>query len=384
MATTVRNPSAALIEQLFRTPYEFDFFQAVRILQLQAASTVDNPDTQPHADLQSTPQPIGHDGPPGRETVRFAALQSHAFSAAEIAQVRPAASSGEAAPHTPPEMTVSFMGLTGPSGVLPDHYTSLMIERMRQRDTALRDFFDTFNHRTISLFYRAWEKYRAAFLYERSARSAAGRGTDHVTQALYSLVGFGTPGLRGRLETDDEAFVFYGGQMGPRVPTAIGLQQVLSGYLSQPVEVQQFQGQWLYLDMADRSATPGRAAPDGQNMQLGRDAVVGERVWSVESKLRIRIGPVDYTSFRGLLPSSPAFVALSQLIRTYIGSEYDFDVQVILDKRQVPQTALTDTSDARLGWNTWMFIKDYPQHADQPLFEHDGNPCSPIPAGSTA
>ncbi|MEO1995959.1 MAG: type VI secretion system baseplate subunit TssG, partial [Planctomycetaceae bacterium] len=226
-------------------------------------------------------------------------------------------------------------------------------------------------------------KYRAAFLYERSARSPGGRGTDDVTQALYSLVGFGTQGLRGRLQTDDEAFVFYGGQMSPRVPTAIGLQQVLSGYLSQSVEVQQFQGQWLYLDMADRSATAGRDFPDGQNMQLGLDAVVGERVWSVESKLRIRIGPVDYSAFRRYLPSSPTFVALSQLIRTYIGPEYDFDLQVILDRRQVPHTELTEASDARLGWNTWTFSADYPQDADQPLFEHDGNPCPPTHAGNT-
>ena len=380
MATTVRNPSAALIEQLHRNPYDFDFFQAVRILEKQAALAAEGADAASGRSVQS----VGHDGPPDQESVRFSALQSHAFPASEITSVVQADPEDKSEGAAPPEMTVAFMGLTGPSGVLPDHYTSLIIERMRQQDTALRDFFDTFNHRTISLFYRAWEKYRAAFRYERSARSATGRdNTDDVTQALYSLVGFGTAGIRNRLHTDDEAFVFYGGQLAPRVPSAIGLQQVLGGYLDQAVDVQQFQGQWLYLDVADRSATPEPGQPDGQNMQLGRDAVVGERVWSIESKVRIRIGPVDYASFRSLLPSSPAFIALCQLIRTYLGPEYDFDVQVILDKRQVPQVALTDTSEARLGWNTWVFTADYPHHADQPLFEHDGNPCASTPATNT-
>ncbi len=69
-------------------------------------------------------------------------------------------------------MAVACLGLFGPSGSLPDHYTSLVIQRLRQHDFALRDFLDLFNHRTISLFYRAWEKYRFTIAYERPHRAA--------------------------------------------------------------------------------------------------------------------------------------------------------------------------------------------------------------------
>ena len=96
-------------------------------------------------------------------------------------------------------MVVSFLGLTGPSGVLPRHYTELMLNRIRDKDYSLRDFLDLFNHRLISLFYRAWEKSRLPLGYERSRFDDPDREPDLATWALYCLVGLGTEGLRGRL-----------------------------------------------------------------------------------------------------------------------------------------------------------------------------------------
>ncbi len=46
------------------------------------------------------------------------------------------------------------------AGVLPHHYTELVIRRLQLRDTSLRDFLDVFHHRALSFFYRAWKKYR--------------------------------------------------------------------------------------------------------------------------------------------------------------------------------------------------------------------------------
>ena len=135
-------------------------------------------------------------------------------------------------PDAAPEMEVNFLGLVGPSGVLPQHYNELVIQRLRQyKDSALRDFLDLFHHRTISLFYRAWEKYRFPVVYERTARSGRPmtREREHLdfTWYLHCLVGQGTPGLRGRLDVDDEAFLYYSGHF--RTPATFGSRPDGSG-----------------------------------------------------------------------------------------------------------------------------------------------------------
>src|SRR6202040_296448 len=101
-------------------------------------------------------------------------------------------------PDAPPLMTVTFMGLTGPSGILPRHYTEMLIRLDRESRTAeryiLRNWLDLFNHRLVSLFYRAWEKYRFPISYERSQLDDPLKVPDLATQGVYSLVGLGTTG----------------------------------------------------------------------------------------------------------------------------------------------------------------------------------------------
>ena len=92
--------------------------------------------------------PVGQFAHPEREVARFGAHPSLAFPASQIQEA-------EFPQDAPSKVTVNFMGLTGPEGVLPNPYTSLIIERLRDSDHSLRDFLDLFNHRMISLFYNS-------------------------------------------------------------------------------------------------------------------------------------------------------------------------------------------------------------------------------------
>src|SRR6185436_577784 len=96
---------------------------------------------------------VGHLGKPGDEAVRFGCNPSLAFPPGDIEELEKRADG-------PWRMTVNFMGLVGHMGVLPHHYSRTVLGRERARDHALLDFLDVFHHRLISLFYRAWERYR--------------------------------------------------------------------------------------------------------------------------------------------------------------------------------------------------------------------------------
>jgi type VI secretion system protein ImpH len=351
-----------LSERLLREPHRFDFFQAVRLLEWIARERA-------RPDGQRPGAPVGQDAAPEREVVRFRALPSLGFPASPVAQVRqPAAEDGAAWP-PPAEMVVSFLGLTGPSGALPQHYTTLLLRRIRERDYALRDFLDLFNHRLVSLFHRAWEKYRLPFAYERHKLGPAGEEADLATWGLYCLAGLGTAGLRGRLEVPDEAFLFYAGHFAHCPRSAAALEGILEDYFELPVRVQPLQGQWLALGAEERSRVPGPGCPKGRNNRLGADLVVGQRVWDVQSKFRVRVGPLGYDEFRRLMPSGDRLVPLHQLTRTYVGPDLDFDVQPVLRAAEVPWCRLRTTGErSRLGWNTWARSRGMGRDVDDAVF----------------
>jgi type VI secretion system protein ImpH len=359
----------SLIERLFEEGYAFDFFQAVRLLE--------------KADPER--RPVGRGGPARAEVVRFRAHLSLNFPPSAIYEVqRPTRELPV------PVMTVTFMGLTGPSGVMPRHYTELLLRLDRDvkgpERWALRDWLDLFNHRLVSLFYRAWEKYRFYIPYERGEYIRA--DPDPFTHALFSAIGLGMRPLRNRLavstatevdgqrrermlaKLDDFSLLYYGGFLAHRPRCAVILEALLRDYYQMPVEVRQFQGQWLRLDEANQSRLG-----DGGNNQAGVNLVAGDRVWDVQNKIRIRMGPLRYTQFNQFLPDrSPvpqrkAFFLLAHLVRLYVGPELDFDVQLVLLAREVPGCRLGAGGGAQLGWNTWCLSRVRRQDAEDAVFE---------------
>ena len=105
------------------------------------------------------------------------------------------------------------------------------------------------------------------------------------------------------------------------------------------------------------AARPGsKTRLGGTNCGLGTAAVAGERVWDVQGKFRLRVGPLTYAQFLDYLPDRrPAagrksFFLLSQVAKLYAGPEFDLDVQLVLRADAVPKCELTADETAGRGW----------------------------------
>ena len=310
-------------EKLRREPFFFDFFQAVRLLERFLPERTS----------------VGQFAHPNTEVARFTVHPSLAFPASQI-QAMDYPEDG------PTNMMVNFMGLTGPQGVLPNPYTSLIIERLRASDSSPRDFLDIFNHRIISLFYRAWRKYRFDVAYEQGER-------DLFSRHLLSLLGLGSEGLRDRQAVSDDSLIYYAGLLAQRPRSAQALQQILADYFDVPVEIEQFAGAWYRLDPETQCRLSEGSSESGE---LGFGAVVGDEVWNQQSKVRVVLGPLTLERYVDFLPDGQSWEPLRAWVQFFSNDEWDFEVKLILEREQVPACTLgaEGASGPQLGWVSWV------------------------------
>ncbi|WP_321470262.1 type VI secretion system baseplate subunit TssG [uncultured Paludibaculum sp.] len=342
MATTDRPTGTDLVptrlsELLDQKPYRFQFFQAMRLLER----------------FTDERTPVGGYGAPSSEVVRLGVNPSTQFPASEIQALQATETGGR-------RMTVNFFGLTGPVGVLPTSYTELLIDRLRSKDTTLRDFLDLFHHRILSLFYLAWRKNRAPVMFERADK-------DQFSGRLMSLVGLGTRGMRNRQEIPDAAFLFYAGLLMMQTRPAAALESILRDYFGARVEVGQFVGGWYPVARGAQC----KLGEEGYSSRLGRGAVVGDEIWDRQSRIRVKIGPLSRTHYDDFLPGGDSYRRLRSWIVLFAGLECDVEVQLVLRREQAPPCGLSGEggTGVRLGWTTWVNNKPMERHPDDAVFE---------------
>jgi type VI secretion system protein ImpH len=335
----VKEPLIPVDERLFEHPYEYDFFQAVRLL---------------HLILNDRPG-IGRIAKPNEEPVRFKARQSLEFPASSIHSL--------SAAEDPPGMTVAFLGLTGVQGALPHHYTEHILARAQAKDFAMAEFFDLFNHRLLSLFYRAWEKHRFPVRFQLAA---AKKEIDEFSQYLFDWIGIGTDGLRGRMAVRDQALLRYAGLLGQKPASAVSLAAILHDYFGVPVEIEEFIGAWYRLSDEDQCDLASRDL----NNSLGEGAIAGDAVWDPHARFRVRLGPLKLVEFLEFLPDGKAVRELRDLVRFYVGPVLQFDLQLVLKADDVPWSRIGDESPAgpRLGWCGWLKTGEFSLDAGDAVF----------------
>ncbi len=307
---------------LFEEGHRFDFYQAVRLLEMLHPDTI----------------PVGEGSEPEKEAVRFKSRVALAFPATDVSELIPLSRSGG-----PAEMTVNFMGLAGCTGPLPMPYTELILERVWNKDATLRDFLDIFNHRLVSLLYRVRKAHRLGFAITSPDKS-------NFATYLFCLIGLGTKGLLGRMRVKDRSLLFYATFLTQQPHSMIALERLLSHYFKATIKGVPLCGQWRHLE-EDQITYIGSS---GQNRMLGHSAVLGTRIWDQQGKFQIRVGPLALREFLDFLPIGTGFIPLCELIRFYVGDELEFEIRLHLKDEEIPESRLGVPGGPRLGWTSWL------------------------------
>ncbi|MFB9934705.1 type VI secretion system baseplate subunit TssG [Photobacterium aphoticum] len=297
------------ITQLTKTLDHDDFYRAVYSLQRAMLDKHDECE-------------VGTDTLPANERIRFKAAQNLGFPGAAIEGVKEVEGI-----HGQPrlDISVNFMGLTGPSGVLPRHYTELVMQRGRIKDTAMREFFDLFNHRLIALRYRAWEKYQYPLQHERYLR---GRPSN-IDTVLQSLTGARQP-----------LDVYLGGLFANPVRNTQSLRQALECLSGCKVKVEEFVGRWISLAPEQQSYLGSRLQPEGQHAQLGVSCMLGERAWDITSALSIDIEVDDRDTATGLMSRGELLSILQSVVGNYVPPAMKIDWYVLTTYQNLPVASL--------------------------------------------
>lgn len=310
MGTAVRSTPPTLVTNLLAQAYEFEFPQAVRLL---------------HA-LSDKKVLVGSRDDPKQDPLKFRSYVSFGVSSAEVHKL-------EMLPT--PELTVTFTGIAGIQGPLPDMFTEILVERIKVKDFGLRDFLDIFNHRLTTYWYKLYCKLYPGLLDASLEQTETG-------QSLMDLGGV-------RYHSEGKKMVPFGTLFWQRSGSAKGLEEAISGYFNIPCQIKPFEGAWNRIEDNERTKLGSKF------YCLGHDAVLGKQSYDQGAGFKIILGPIDYKRFRDFLPSDEkesGFAQLRSLVAAYFDAPPRYKIELILKQDEVPKAALG--AGFALQRNAWL------------------------------
>ncbi|MFH1749180.1 MAG: type VI secretion system baseplate subunit TssG [Planctomycetota bacterium] len=333
MATSAWTADHPLVRWILRSPYAFDFFQLLNLVERACPDAV----------------PLGCQNA-RRETVRLRPALSLSFPASDLHNADWQDDSADGVDRL--RITTTFLGLYGSDSPLATHFTEALLSETEE-DERVRAFLDLFHHRLLSLLYRVWKKYRYYITFSPE-------GDDQISQMIRGFLGIGTARTAEGLKVSPVRLFRYVGLLSQRPRSAAGLAGVLSDYFQNvPFEIKQCIGRWLPIQESDRNRF-------GQfNCTLGEDFLLGESIFDRSGKFRISLGPVGFDHYVRFLPPGDEAAELRDVAKFYCSDPLEFDLEVILRGDEVPETPVgAEGMLGRLAWTSW--LKSQPME-DQPI-----------------
>lgn len=320
MATLTRRSDSTVANLLFTQPYEFEYYQSIRIL----------------AALRPEAQPFGESEHPKDDPVQIQSRISYAAPASDIFSLYP-----NRLYDRPPLMTINFLGIAGIQGPLPQPYTDLIVERLRHKDTAFRDFLDIFNHRYASFWYRLQKKHTPGLEMVPPERTSVGK-------AILDLAGLVNIDIQKSLGVHTRSILHFTPLFWQRQRNAAGLQKLLRGYFKINMHLEEFKGAWCAAPQEDWS----RIGKSGQHQRLGVSTLLGRRSWNQASGVSLQLTELTWQQYLTHLPGGQGHAELLSLARFYCGLVHTLQLWGSIRHQDIPASVLT--GNFKLGQTTWL------------------------------
>ena len=323
------------LQRLRQAPWKFGFTAVLR--RFSAAYP-----RQPRIGLAALPQ---------QEPFRLGQVAALTFAPREIGEVVLAGEGASLSPGaTPPRhgnnpawpvLRLYGLGLLGPNGPLPLHYTELVRERTENfNDHTLADFLDVFHHRYLTHMYRAW------------AQSQAAAGLDRADDETFSRY---VARLTGHdpLEIQDSVLPAHARlaastHLSREARNPDGLAQTVAHFFAVPVQLQEHVMHWIRIDDDDQS----HLAKPRLSSVLGVGAIVGELVPDRQNKFRLVIGPLQLRQYQRFTPQGEDLPKLVEWVRGFVGHEFAWELELRVRRDSAPPARLGEKQ--KLGWSTWL------------------------------
>ncbi len=296
MASDTRQPLSSVAQHFYSQTYDFDFQQAMRLLERRVGLRTD----------QLLQVPFAYQ------------LRSRVFLSAPPSDVYGYDESHPRALWNTPVLEVNLLGLAGMTGPLPMPYTHLLLDRKKVHDHAMDDFLQIFNHRLLSI-------YRVIYAHMTPAAQDVQPEHTEIGKVLSAL---------GGLTFSRHPWLSHAGSLWAKFRSTYQVQQILESYFEVPLKIFSHEGAFKEIPLQERTFL-------GQQYNvLGQSASLGGRYWDEVSGLIIQVGPLPYTVYERFQVGSTAYQAVHEMACALLSAEYDVHMRILLDQTTCPTLRL--------------------------------------------
>lgn len=323
----------SVVSRLLSQPQQFDFIQAIRILNTISAETGQR--------LRLTADPMPKGLPP--------AVTGIEKNSDEV------------------KLSLGLEALSGCKGVIPDYLYAEMLNSLHQDDTALHAFLDVFNQRYFEL--RASLESAGNLLLRDEKESIHTQPSARLSQQAAMANMFALPQMprndgeplsrhgndksnnqssnQGNNPSNNQGTLRYGLALSNKSRSLSGLKRLLCNYFSLSITPYVLPSALYRIRPAHQTKIGCQL---GQNHKLGQGVVLGSKGEQAFKTIEIYITPQTKVEYLSLLRNTHLALAMKQLVRAYLKDNTEPKIYLYVKREFIDSPTLSlGNKSVRLG-----------------------------------